>query len=293
MSTGAQRIQDKLRTSSKLWMGILNVTPDSFSDGGRFVNPEKALRRAFELLQNGASILDIGGVSTRPGSIAPDALEELARVQPLFQILRQKLPPGVLLSADTFQPLVAEELAKQNLIDIINDVYAGTFINKSDRVSTQSTFEVAAKFKLACVIMHMRGTPLTMQFEPSYQNCVDELCQFLQERAQIARQCGVKALIVDPGIGFGKKLEHNLEILTPQGLGKLMAIGYPVLIGLSRKRFLWEHHGASRPDLEQALNRDPLSKQYENFCLQQGVQIIRSHTMPGEVSESSFPLEFC
>jgi dihydropteroate synthase len=293
MATGAQRFQDTLRFSSKLWMGILNVTPDSFSDGGTFVNPEKALKRAFELLQNGASILDIGGVSTRPGSQAPSAHEELARVQPLFQLLRQHVPSGVLLSVDTFQPLVAETLANQNLIDIVNDVYAGTFLNKDEQVSAQSTFEVAAKFKLACVMMHMRGTPMTMQLEPAYENCLEEVCQFLQERAHVARQCGVEALIVDPGIGFGKKLGHNLEILTPQGLGKLKAMGYPVLIGLSRKRFLWENHGASHPDLEQPLNRDPLSKQYENFCLQQGVQIIRSHMMPGEVSESSVPLDFC
>lgn len=260
-------------------MGILNITPDSFSDGSRYLNVTSAVKRAQELVAAGASIVDVGGVSTRPGSADVSVDEELSRIGPVLAALRPQLPPEVLISCDTSNPNVASQCAKDGLIDIVNDVFAG---RRETDVGT--TFDVATRFDLALVLMHMQGTPETMQQRPHYKDCVAEVASFLRERYEAALRHGVKAVAVDPGIGFGKTTEHNLALLSQQGIETLSKLPCPLVIGLSRKRFLSDvfkargecHDGP--PEL-----RDVITKEFELAAFQHGAKIVRSHVMPSEV----------
>jgi dihydropteroate synthase len=258
----------------------VNVTPDSFSDGGDFYDSEhtgsKALNRALELAQQGAQIIDFGGVSTRPRARLVDVATELARLIPVLEQARAQLPAHVLISVDTYSPEVAHQCAKLGYADIINDVYAGTFREVSE---FPSTFHVAAHFGLGLVMMHMQGNPQTMQKNPTYTHCVSEVCAFLKERGLWAKSLGVGCCVVDPGIGFGKRLNDNLALLSAEGLESLAKIGDPVLVGLSRKTFLGELY----PELIHPKERDVKTKELESQCLSFGVQVIRSHKMPCEV----------
>jgi dihydropteroate synthase len=205
-------------------MGIVNVTPDSFSDGGRFFDPERALAHAWELIGEGADMLDIGGESSRPGSDPVSIEEELRRVVPVVQALAGVC--GVPLSIDTTKPEVAEECLRIGA-RIVNDI-AG--------LSDPGMLRVTARHGAAAVIMHMRGTPKTMQSEPVYEDVIGEVNQFLAERVSAARAAGVRDISVDPGIGFGKTAAHNFEIL--RRLDEFQSLGCPVLVGPSRKSFL-------------------------------------------------------
>jgi dihydropteroate synthase len=199
-------------------MGILNVTPDSFSDGGRFAEADVAIARGREMVAEGAAIVDIGGESTRPGA-EPVALdEELRRVIPVIE----GLSGHVRLSIDTTKPEVARAAVAAGAT-LINDVSA-------------SLWEVAAETGAGWVAMHMRGRPATMQDDPRYDDVVDEVESFLVERAAAAVSAGVTEVWIDPGLGFGKTAGHNLALLAH--LDRLVATGYPVLVGASRKRFL-------------------------------------------------------
>ncbi len=210
-----------------LVMGIVNVTPDSFSDGGRFAATETAVAHALDLARQGADLLDVGGESTRPGAEPVSEDEELRRVLPVVRELaaRTALP----LSVDTSKAAVADACLAAGA-HVINDVTA----LRGD----PALAGVVAARRAGLVLMHMRGTPQTMQIDPRYDDVVAEVTRFLQERLQAAAAAGIEAarVVLDPGIGFGKTTEHNLELLAR--LGELRALGRPVLLGVSRKGFL-------------------------------------------------------
>ncbi|MCC5934113.1 MAG: dihydropteroate synthase [Balneolales bacterium] len=209
-------------------MGVLNVTPDSFSDGGRFESITSALKRIEEMAAQGAEIIDIGGESTRPGSEPVHAEEEIRRVQPVFE-QAVKAFPELLFSADTMKAEVAKAALDAGA-HIINDV--------SGLQRDPQKAKLAAEYGAALVIMHAQGIPKTMQRNPQYDDVLAEVQQFLAVQAELAHKAGVKHIIIDPGIGFGKRLEHNLRLFG--GLHRLAEAAYPVLVGASRKSMIGE-----------------------------------------------------
>ncbi len=208
-------------------MGILNVTPDSFSDGGKFISADDAVRHALQMEKDGADIIDIGGESTRPGAKGISAREELRRVIPVIKELKRR--SRATLSIDTTKSVVAREALKAGA-SMINDISGLRF----DRMIAK----VAADFKVPVIIMHMRGRPRTMQVNPSYNDLIGEILEYFAESIRIAAACGVSEdkIIIDPGIGFGKTLEHNLEII--RRLKEFKSLGRPIAIGVSRKSFI-------------------------------------------------------
>ena len=210
-----------------LVMGILNVTPDSFSDGGKFIGADDAVGQARAMLKEGADIIDIGGESSRPGSDPVSVEEELRRVVPVVDRLWEET--GAVISVDTTKARVAEEAVKAGA-SIINDISALRF---DPRMA-----EVASKTGAGLVLMHMKGTPADMQKNPSYGNLVKEVAGFLDERGKFARNSGVvwESIVYDPGIGFGKTVEHNLQLLNR--LGEMKSLMRPLLVGPSRKSFI-------------------------------------------------------
>jgi dihydropteroate synthase len=209
-------------------MGVINVTPDSFSDGGEYLSPDKAIRHGIELADEGAGILDVGGESTRPGATPVEAEEELARVVPVIQGLAAARP-GAQISIDTSKAAVVTAALDAGAT-IVNDV---TALRGDSKMA-----EVVAEREAACCLMHMLGEPRTMQENPHYDDVVDEVKAFLEERLAFAVTAGIaeERILLDPGIGFGKTVEHNLELLAR--LRELVAIGRPVVVGTSRKSFL-------------------------------------------------------
>jgi dihydropteroate synthase len=208
-------------------MGIVNVTPDSFSDGGRYLDAAAALAHARRLIADGADILDIGGESTRPGADPVPEAEEIARVAPLIATVRAE--SDVTISIDTMKPAVARAAVEAGA-GLWNDVAA---------LRAPGALEAAAELDCEVVLMHMQGEPRTMQAEPRYDDVVAEVCDFLRERAEAAAAAGVARdkIRLDPGIGFGKHpLRHNLPLLAHTNA--VVALGYPVLLGVSRKRFI-------------------------------------------------------
>ena len=220
---------DILRRDATLIMGVLNVTPDSFSDGGRFLGVDAAVEHAKRMAREGADIIDVGGQSTRPGAKPLAAEDELGRIKPVIQTLVAEL--DVPISIDTFQPDVAEECLR----------LGATIINDVSGLRDPRMVAVAARYEAPVVLMHMLGTPLTMQEEISYQDVVDDLKTFFRQRTREAAEAGVRQIMIDPGIGFGKTAAHNLRILDR--LGEFKDLGYPVLVGASRKSFIGEITG--------------------------------------------------
>ena len=210
-----------------LVMGILNVTPDSFYDGGYYFGKDKACRRAETIVKEGAQIIDVGGMSTRPGSLPVSPEEEVERIIPVIEYISKNY--DILISADTYRSEVARRAIEAGA-HIINDI-SGLSMD-SDMV------KVIAEGGVSVVIMHIKGTPENMQKNPEYENVIDEIYDYLEDKAGTAIDSGIKPgkIIVDPGIGFGKTLEHNLEILNKVYEFRMM--GYPVLIGASRKSFI-------------------------------------------------------
>lgn len=240
-------------------MGIVNVTPDSFSDGGRFVHVDAALTRAQELIGEGADILDIGGESTRPGAQAVDPVEEQRRILP---VIRQLADAPVAISVDTFHPETAEAALKAGA-HIINDVSA-----KAD----PTLLKIVAEAGVPYILQHSRGNPATMTGLASYDDVVKEVTEEWKRLADKAHGAGITddQLIFDPGLGFAKNSEHNWTLLRQ--LPALMDLGYPVLIGASRKRFLGEvAHG------DNALDRDNPTHAISMWCALHGVWAVRVH----------------
>jgi dihydropteroate synthase len=242
-------------------MGILNVTPDSFSDGGRHFAPEDALNGALKMIEDGADIIDIGGESTRPGSDPVSADEELKRVIPVLQSIL-KIKKDLIISIDTNKSEVAEA-ALQCGAAIINDISGLTFDAKMP--------EVIAKYNAGLVIMHIKGTPKNMQQNPNYESLIDEIYDFLYSQAQAARKNNIKNIFIDPGIGFGKTVENNFEII--KRLEDFKTLGYPILIGVSRKSFLGKTFGF------EVTGRDNVSAITEALALKNGAKIIRTHNV--------------
>lgn len=210
-------------------MGVLNVTPDSFSDGGLHHDLDAAVARAREMVDLGADIVDIGGESTRPGANRVSIEEQLKRVIPVLRQLQQELPAEIAISIDTTSTLVAGAALEQGAT-IVNDISAGR--------DDPGMFSLVAEAGTPYIIMHMQGTPRTMQDNPRYNEVVAEIKAFLVERALAAQAAGVlrKNLVIDPGIGFGKSKRDNLDIIL--NLDSFIATGYKVMLGASRKRFM-------------------------------------------------------
>ena len=254
-----------------LVMGILNVTPDSFSDGGLFQDAAAAVDRGRQMARAGADIIDIGGESTRPGAPPVDAAEEMRRVLPVVEQLAQQLagelnPP--LLSIDTTKAVVAERALAAGA-RIVNDISA---LRQDPDV-----LSVVRVFGAGVVLMHMQGTPATMQKNPQYTDVVHEVWEFLADRIAFAVAAGVKKtqIAVDPGLGFGKTVEHNRQLLA--GLEQFRTLGCPILVGASRKSFIGQL--LNRPTSE----RDPGSLAAAAWAVLQGAQIVRVHDVAATV----------
>jgi dihydropteroate synthase len=255
-------------TSSRI-MGILNVTPDSFSDGGVWLDPERALQHALDMAECGADIIDVGGESTRPGAEPVDTREELQRVIPVVEAISAHT--GLLVSIDTSKPEVMRAAVAAGA-GMINDVLA---------LQHPGALETAAALGVDVCLMHMQGEPRVMQQEPRYGNVVAEVEAFLLQRASACEQMGIQAerIILDPGFGFGKNLQHNLALF--RALPRLCSHGYPVLAGLSRKSMLGTLTGR---DVDQ---RMPASVAAAALAVRAGVSVVRVH----DVAESRDALQ--
>jgi dihydropteroate synthase len=209
-----------------LLMGILNITPDSFSDGGKYLTLNEALKRAHEMIEEGVDIIDIGGESTRPGSEPVSLDEELKRIIPIIEALKKD--SDIAISVDTYKPQVMKEAIDRD-VAMINDVYA---------LRQPGAIDVIKHSKVGICLMHMQGTPQTMQINPHYTNVVSEVKSFLEARANDLVIEGIEKsrMILDPGFGFGKTFEHNIALL--QHLESFNSLKLPVLVGLSRKSFI-------------------------------------------------------
>jgi dihydropteroate synthase len=253
ITCGGQRLSFE-RT---LIMGVVNVTPDSFSDGGLFLDAKAAIAHAKQLVIDGADFIDIGGESTRPGSAPLSVKEELQRVIPVVTRLVREL--SVPISIDTYKPQVAEACLKAGA-HLLNDITG---------LANPTMVALAAEYEVPVIIMHMKGTPKTMQEHAMYHDLIGEINTFFQERVAVARTGGVKNVILDPGIGFGKTLEHNLLIL--KHLDAFMTHGWPILVGPSRKSFIGTITGLPAQDrLEGTIAAVAVA-------VMNGVHIVRVH----------------
>lgn len=243
-----------------LVMGILNTTPDSFSDGGLFNTTEKALQRAYEMIDEGVDIIDIGGESTRPGAIRITDEAEQARVIPLIRALAQaKAESKVKISVDTMRATTARAAIEAGA-DIVNDVSGG----KAD----PHMFETVASLEVPYIAMHWRGHSDVMDSLTTYNNVVDDVLAELMQQVNAAKVAGIKEIVIDPGLGFAKKTEHNWEIV--RNIDKFVATGYPVLVGGSRKRFLGG---------EQPMEREGASVELTRQLSKSGIWAIRVHSV--------------
>lgn len=258
-------------------MGVINVTPDSFSDGGLYATAEAAVQRAEAMLEDGAAIVDIGGVSTRPGAAPVSPEEELSRVLPVVERVAAQLP--VIVSVDTSEPQVMRRAADHGA-HMINDVRA---------LRLDGALQTVAPTGLAVCLMHMRGEPPTMQQDPSYVDVVREVHDYLQGRVQACLSAGIAAerLCIDPGFGFGKLLRHNIELL--RGLAELRRIGPPLLVGLSRKSMAGTlargelRAGPGRPPVRPAAERLAASLALATIAVLNGASIVRAHDVAATV----------
>ena len=251
-----------------LVMGIVNVTPDSFSDGGRYLATDAAVAHGLDLLTQGAAILDVGGESTRPGASLVSVDEEIRRVVPVIE----QLALHGRVSVDTRNPEVARAAVAAGAT-LINDVSA-------------QLWPVAAELGVGWVVMHMQGQPATMQLDPVYDDVVDEVCAFLAQRAGEAAKAGVAEIWVDPGFGFGKTLQHNLTLLAH--LDRVVALGWPVVVGTSRKgmlgRILADSDGVADP--VDSGDRLAGSIASEVWAMHLGAAMIRAHDVRAAVQAS-------
>ncbi|MDN5619531.1 MAG: dihydropteroate synthase [Psychrobacter sp.] len=253
-------------------MGILNVTPDSFSDGGQFNAIESAVAHCQQMMDNGATIIDIGGESTRPNADTVATAEEMQRVVPVVQAIRQYFGNDVWLSIDTSNPEVMQTAFDAGA-DIWNDVRA---------LKRRGAAALAATLDIPVMLMHMRGEPTTMNSLAQYDDVVQEVSTELSTRIEEVTQLGVKheKIIIDPGFGFAKNYEHHCALLSQ--LDSLQALGLPMMFGISRKRFLAEvltNSGVKAVQTTQATERDAVGTAAGIFALQQGASIIRTHNV--------------
>jgi dihydropteroate synthase len=265
--------ENLLSGSSAPVMGVVNVTPDSFSDGGRFLDPDAAVAHGRSLAAEGAAVLDVGGESTRPGAEPVDADEELRRVIPVIGRLVRDLAAGeasVPVSVDTTKAVVAAAALDAGAV-IVNDISAG----RADPAMLEAVADAGAGY----VAMHMLGEPRTMQADPQYGDVVGDVADFLVERLAVARAAGIEAgaLMVDPGIGFGKRVAHNLELLAR--LAELIErVDAPMLVGTSRKAFIGSVVGDPDPT-----RRDDGTLATVTWALDRGAALVRVHDVRAAV----------
>ena len=241
-------------------MGILNVSPDSFYDGGRYSNDNELLLRCRAIIAEGGDIIDIGAVSTRPGAQNVDAAEELKRLDWALAIVRKNFPSAI-ISVDTYRADVAKKAVENYCVDIINDISSGTIDNRM--------FDTVAELNIPYVLTHIKGLPSTMQLNPEYENVMEEIIGHFSECVHRLRCLGVKDIIIDPGFGFGKTIEHNYEIL--RNLQYLEIFELPVLVGVSRKSMIY---GLLGTDAQNALNG---TTAVNTIALTRGADILRVH----------------
>ena len=246
-------------------MGILNATPDSFSDGGKFRTPQDAIAQAERMIANGVDLIDIGGESTRPGAEPVALQEELDRVLPVIEVLKHC---GVALSIDTYKAETMRQALNAG-VDCVNDVWA---LRQEGAVNA-----ILENTHCGIVLMHMQRNPQTMQFDPEYQDVIADVSLFLQERAQVLMTVGIEAnrIAIDPGFGFGKRLEHNLNLL--KNFAAFSKLGYPVLAGLSRKSMLGKITGKDTNE------RVASSVAAAIMAADRGARIVRVHDVPETV----------
>lgn len=242
-------------------MGILNVTPDSFSDGGKYLTDDLAVNHALEMINDGADIIDIGGESSRPGSEPISVDEEISRVIPVIQKILNKKPDAI-ISVDTYKSKVAE-MALRSGAKIINDISGFTF--------DPEIADICAQYNATVVLMHIKGTPKTMQLNPEYEEVVSEIYDFLNSQVTFAKNKGIKNIIIDPGIGFGKSVKDNFTII--KRLKDFKSIGCPILIGVSRKSFIGK---TLNLEVEQ---RDLPTAAVEAVSISNSARIIRTHNV--------------
>lgn len=249
-------------------MGVLNVTPDSFSDGGEFLSVEKAVEHGVRMAAEGAQIIDVGGESTRPGAKAISASEEMARVLPVIAKLRERL--GVLISIDTSKSAVAREALEAGA-SIINDVSGG----RADPLMMR----LAAEKKAAMIIMHMQGNPQNMQTSPHYVDVVTEVADFFRQQYACALESGIDSMAIafDPGIGFGKTVQHNLELLA--NLRRLRIHDRPLVVGISRKSSLGQMTGSTAMS-----DRLAPTVAFTALLRERGASILRVHDVKENVA---------
>lgn len=241
-------------------MGVINVTDDSFYHASRHLKPVDAVDTAVRFLSEGADIIDIGGCSTRPGSAGVTEEEERARIMPVLREIRRELPEAV-ISLDTYRSSIALEAVEASGIDIINDISGGTM--------DQNMFPTVAKLRIPYVMMHIRGTPENMQADTVYEDVVSDIVSWLGTRVAILLGEGVRDIIVDPGIGFGKNVSQNFEILSR--LQDFKIIGLPIMVGVSRKSLIWRTLETEPSD---ALNG---TTALNMAALMNGADILRVH----------------
>tara|TARA_B100000497_G_C7676217_1_gene408546 strand:+ start:134 stop:955 length:822 start_codon:yes stop_codon:yes gene_type:complete len=253
------RKPNKLYFSTSKVMGILNLTSNSFYDGGKYNNTKKMLIQTKKMINEGANIIDIGAQSSRPGSNEISEEEELNKIIPSLIEIKKHFP-NILISVDTYRANVAEE-SINNGADIINDISSGDL--------DKNMFTVIAKYKVPYIIMHMLGTPKNMQENPTYNNAVEEIINYFQQKIETLHDLGINNLIIDPGFGFGKTLENNYEILN--NLEKFKCLKYPILVGVSRKSMIYK---LLDTDANQALNGTSV---INTIALTKGTDILRVH----------------
>jgi dihydropteroate synthase len=244
-------------------MGVLNVTPDSFSDGGRYADVSSALDHARAMIADGADLLDVGGESTRPGSERTSPDEQVRRVRPVIEGLRREFADQCVLSIDTTRSAVAQAALDAGAT-VVNDISAGT--------DDPEMLPLAAARRVPIVLMHMKGQPATMQVNPSYRNVVAEVAEHLRARAEEAVLAGVAKhhVLLDPGIGFGKTIHHNLELL--RGISALTSLGHPLVLGTSRKGFLGRIAGETEPRERVFSTAATVA-----WCVANGAGVVRVH----------------
>jgi len=241
-------------------MGILNITSDSFYEGSRFLKGDRAIEKAEQMIQEGADILDIGGISTRPGSNPVGASEEWNRIENVLKPLRKKFPE-ILLSVDTYRSDIAKRVVTEYQVDFINDISSGDF--------DEHMLETVALLKVPYIMMHMQGNPQNMQKNPQYDDIINDIIMYFSSKVQAAHQAGISDLIIDPGFGFGKTLAHNYELL--QRLDAFMIFELPLMVGLSRKSMIYKYLDTSPGE---ALTGTIV---LNTIALQKGASILRVH----------------
>jgi dihydropteroate synthase len=259
---------DSIELEEPVVMGVLNITPDSFSDGGQFLEPDRALKQAEQMIKDGAAIIDIGGESSRPGAQTVSTEEEIERIMPIIEKVKNEF--AVIVSVDTYKEKVAGAAVSEAGADMVNDISALRF--------SENMADTIAQLDVPVVLMHIKGTPENMQKNPYYQDLIPELKQYFHTRIEYALSKGIKKkkIIIDPGIGFGKRLEDNIEII--KRLAEFKELELPILIGLSRKTFLG------------IISDEPIpaEREAETICaniiaILNGASIIRTHHVKNTV----------